>query len=141
MTKVSTSTNTISYSDTYNITYGTTQGSCLGPLLFILFCNDIHLLPIYGHLILFADNTTLICKHRNRAFLNHDMELLDAWFKANQLSVNMTKTILMTFWDEGNFSVKTHGIEIPIVSCTKFFGVNLDNKLTWDIHVETVYRS
>ena len=79
------------------------------PLLFILFCNDIYLLP-YGHLILFADDTTLICMHRNRTFLEysltHDMELLNAWLKANQLSLNMTKTVLMTFWNERNIRVE-----------------------------------
>ena len=47
-------------SDIYNITYGTAQGSCLGPLLFILFTNDIHLLTTYSRIILFADDTTLI---------------------------------------------------------------------------------
>ena len=58
--KVPVSNNRITYSNKFEITYGTAQGNCLGPLLFIIFCNDIHLLPLYGHLILFADDTTLI---------------------------------------------------------------------------------
>ena len=44
------SPNKFVYSDKYPVTYGTAQGSCLGPLLFVIFCNDIHLLPIYGKL-------------------------------------------------------------------------------------------
>ena len=44
--KVTTSTNQISYSDSFDITYGTSQGLCLGPLLFIIFVNDSHLLPL-----------------------------------------------------------------------------------------------
>ena len=59
-TKINVASNQIVYSEKSNITYGMAQGSCLGPLLFILFCNDIHLLPIYGTLILFADNTTFL---------------------------------------------------------------------------------
>ena len=43
--KVSTSKDTITKSTPFHITYGTAQGSCLGPLLFILFSNDMHLLP------------------------------------------------------------------------------------------------
>ena len=46
-------------SGTFDTTYGTAQGSCLGPLLFILFCNDIRLIPTYSKIILFADDTTL----------------------------------------------------------------------------------
>ena len=92
--KVPVSSNYVSYSDCYDITYGTAQGSCLGPLLFILFCNDIQYLPLYGHLILFADDTTLLSSQRSIKFLKytlqHDMELLIQWFKANQLSLNMS---------------------------------------------------
>ena len=97
--KVPVSSNYVSYSDSYDITYGTAQGSCLGPLLFILFCNDIQYLPLYGHLILFADDTTLLSSQRSIKFLKytlqHDMELLIQWFKANQLSLNMSKTTLV----------------------------------------------
>ena len=78
--KVPVNSNHVSYSDCFDITYGTAQGSCLGPLLFILFCNDIQYLPLYGHLILFADDTTLLSSQRTINFLKytlqHDMDLL-----------------------------------------------------------------
>ena len=60
---VSVSSNKTVYSEKFNISYGTAQGSCLGPLLFTLSCNDIHLIPMYGQLILFADDTTLFNHH------------------------------------------------------------------------------
>ena len=104
-TKINVASNQIVYSEKFNITYGTAQGSCLGPLLFILFCNDIYLLPIYGTLILFADDTTLFNHHQNRKFLGfmmtHDMSILDDWFRANQLSLNLSKTVSMLFWPNG----------------------------------------
>ena len=79
--KVNTLSNKIEYSDTYGITYGAAQGSCLGPLLFIIFCNDIHLLPLIGTLILFADDTTLINSSKHKVYLEysmwHDLKLLD----------------------------------------------------------------
>ena len=68
--KVKTNPNTITYSEPYHITYGTAQGSCLGPLLFILFCNDIKLLPLYGKLVLFADDTTLLNTHVTKTFFS-----------------------------------------------------------------------
>ena len=113
------------YSKPYHISYGTAQGCCLGPLLFILFCNNIKLLPLYGKLILFADDTTLVSQHRNKKFLRysiiHDIEILMDWFKANQLSLNLMKTVLMNFWDENTQdNIDVDGIMIPMVKFTKF---------------------
>ena len=110
------------------------QGSCLGPLLFILFFNDIHLLPIYGTLILFADDTTLFNHHQNRKFLSfmmtHDMSILDDWFRANQLSLNLSKTVSMLFWPNGKeLKIDMDGYIIPQVTHTRFLGVLLDEEL------------
>ena len=60
LAKITDQSNRIYYSKQHPITYGTAQSSCLGPLLFIIFCNDIHRLDLYGSLILFADDTTPI---------------------------------------------------------------------------------
>ena len=83
--RLNTPNNGIVKSETFDISYGTAQGSCLGPLLFILFCNDIQLLPTYSKIILFADDTTLLYSHKNLKFLRyvleHDMALLIEWYK------------------------------------------------------------
>ena len=60
--------NKVVYSEKHEVTYGTAQGSCLGPLLFVIFCNDMYMLPILGKLILFADDTTQLENHRNKRF-------------------------------------------------------------------------
>ena len=65
--KVTTGENTV-YSESFPVTYGTAQGSCLGPLLFILFCN-IYQLPLNSHLILFVNDTTMLNSHRNKTLL------------------------------------------------------------------------
>ena len=115
--KINTAENTTIKSDYFNITYGTAQGSCLGPLLFILFTNDIHLLSTYSRIILFADDTTIFSHHRSKSFLKymveHDMELLTDWFKANQLSLNMEKTIMIKFWPD-NIPFEVHIEDIII---------------------------
>ena len=143
--KVKTNPSTVTYSEPYHITYGTAQGSCLGPLLFILFCNDIKLLPLYGKLILFADDTTLLNSHRNKNFVQysivHDIEILMDWFKANQLSLNLTKTVVLYFWDHKDTGrITVDGTDIPLVNNTKFLGVHINNQITWTTHTDQVHK-
>ena len=145
--KISTMNGDITKSNYYDITFGTAQGSCLGPLLFVIFCNDIYQLPILGKLILFADDTTLIESHKNKKFLqyavNHDMSLLMDWFIANKLTLNLAKTLAMEFWpvnDNNNSKIKIMDVEIPLVLVTKFLGVYLDDKLKWEYHANQVYN-
>ena len=143
--KISTSDGKVVYSEPYKITYGTAQGSCLGPLLFILFCNDIHTLPLYSNVILFTDDTTLLNSHRDYKFLQyslqHDMLLLDDWFCANQLSLNMSKTVSMLFWAKGKtLDIKVNDVNINMVKSTKFLGLQIDYELSWKEHCMLVYN-
>ena len=66
--------------------------------LFIIFMNDLHLLPLFRNIILFADDTTVFNSHRSNKFLKytleHDLKLMIEWFKANKLSLNLNKTEL-----------------------------------------------
>ena len=130
-------------SGTFDITYNSAQGSCLRPLLFILFCNDIQLLPTYSKIILFADDTTLLYSHKNAKFLKytleHDISLLSEWYKANKLSLNVYKTVLLKFWPEGkNFNINIEGVPLVNECHVKFLGVWLDDCLTWKEHSNTV---
>ena len=104
----------------------------------------MHLLLIYGHFILFADNTTLLNHHRNPRFLHyvthHDMAILHDWFKANQLSLNLSKTALMKFWP-GNtkYDIAIEGNTIPQVQATKFLGITIDDELNWRSHINNLH--
>ena len=142
-TKINVASNKIVYSERFNITYGMAQGSCPGPLLFVLFCNDIHLLLIYDTLTLFADDTTLFNHYQNRKFLSfmmtHDMSLLDDWFRANQLSLNLSKTVSMLFWPNGKeLNIDMDGYIIPQVTHTQFLGILLDEELLWLAYINRI---
>ena len=95
VTKISTIDQKIVKSDIFNVTHGMAQGSCLGPLLFILFCNNIHRLPTYSKIIPFTNDSSLLYSHKNVSFLRyaleHDMKLLADWYRANKLSLNVAK--------------------------------------------------
>ena len=71
----------------------------------------------------------------------HDMSLLNNWFKANQLSLNLRKTNLMLFWQMNKqMDITLDGIKIPQVHNTKFLGITIDNELNWDMHINKVHE-
>ena len=73
--------------------------------------------------------------------IDHDMELLTDRFKANQLSLNMEKTIMIKFWpDNTPFKVKIEDIVIKNSKCTKFLGVIIDDNLNWSYHIKNLHN-
>ena len=76
------------------------------------------------------------CKAYLEFSMMHDLKLLDEWFKANQLSLNLSKTVLLNFWQKGkNVQLELDKIPILTVTTTKFLGVYLDNQLNWKYHI------
>ena len=75
------------------------EGSVLDPLLFIIYLNDLPESLTYCKPIIFADDTTLFHAGTNNLFehVNYDLKQLSDWFRANQLSVNTSKTKYMFF--------------------------------------------
>ena len=142
--KVMNSPNTITKSDRFNITCSTVQGGCLGPLLFIVFINEIHLLPLYSKFILFADDTTIINSHISAWYLQytleHDLQLMATWFSVNKLSLNVGKTVAMKFWDgDKKFQLRINDHQLPLMKYNQIFrGIYIDNTLTWHSHINHI---
>ena len=133
----------IEYSNYMTVTYGTPQGSCLGPLIFLIFTNDLYRHLVYASAILFADNTTLHKTHRNLTYLQwcleDDLNTLSDWFAANKLTLNLEKTVCMLFQKENQkkeVMLKVRNMIIPSRPETKFLGMWLDQSLTWHCHVQ-----
>ena len=93
-------------SQTKTITCGVPQGSILGPLLFIIYTNDLPNCLHKSHPILFADDTTVYLHDklitRSISILNQELQSLSDWFKTNKLSLNVKKTNYMIFFTEQN---------------------------------------
>jgi hypothetical protein len=87
--------------ETYESNRGVPQGSILGPLLFIIYLNDLPKLSTNSRFVLFADDTTLYLSSSNLEKVLKDIELdlrlISEWLSHNRLVLNLTKTNAMHF--------------------------------------------
>ena len=90
------------YTDLETITCRAPQGSILGPLLFLIFVNDLHKVTKYLDPIMFADDTNLFYSHKNITTLfqivNSELKLVHEWFLANKLSLNAKKIYIYIYF-------------------------------------------
>ena len=134
-------------SDEKDIEMGVPQGSILGPLLFILFINDLPNISGKLKAIMFADDTTLFISDKNIDNLtisfNRELSTLNNWFTANKLSLNLGKTHYLLF--SSNPQIRSREIDLKInntpiekATNTKFLGVQIDDKLSWSQHIDYI---
>ena len=129
-------------SDEQPVNYGTPQGSCLGPLIFLVFVNDLHLHLRESECVQFADDTMLVFSHRSiqylRFIVKNELSVVQNWFNANKLTLNIDKSSYLLYHTQKQtvptFKIVLNDIEIPRVKYAKFLGVWMDDQLKWDIH-------
>ena len=144
--KVQSATGQSIYSEQHGITYGTPQGSCPGPLLFLVFINDLPNTVTHGLSLLFADDTTLLHSHRNLNYLQwtveDDLNRLMDWFRANKLTLNLDKTVCVLFnntQSQKEIKIKIGNTEIESSENVKLLGMWIDKNLNWNKHVSTLH--
>ena len=134
-------------SDFKYITCGVPQGSLLGPLLFIIYVNDICNTSELLSLILYADDTTILYSNNNLKSLfdvvNRELTSISDWFKANRLSLNLTKCNYIIFSNRNkpsnssNLNIVIDERVIHRVHKYTFLGVFIDERVIHRVHKYT----
>ncbi len=128
---------------------GVPQGSILGPLIFILYVNQLPSIIDKGQCFLYADDTAIVCsKNSITETIGDLMKDLNAgmtWLNNHKLSLNLQKTKVMMFGTNREVnnmsisSVKFGEESLEIVNKYKYLGVVLDGKLKFDQHVKYIH--
>lgn len=132
---------------------GVPQGSILGPLLFIIFINNMCNVIKYGKMSMYADDTTLSVSGDNVvdicSKLEYDLEALANWLRQNKLFLNTDKTKVMLIGtgaklrnvNVNDFSICIGDITLERVHSYKCLGVLVDDELNWHKQVNNVIRN
>ena len=138
-------------SDTLLITTGVPQGSVLGPLMFIIYLNDIAKSSDICDFICYADDTTLssVLNYfgNNQSFrgnINTELEKVHDWLKVNKLSLNISKTKFINFHSpQQNIIIPHLYIDNTYIECVKnfnFLGIYFTQHMSWKYHIKHIAK-
>ena len=132
------------------VTCGVPQGSILGPLLFLMYVNDVSTNLLHTNVLLYANDTVIFAKHKDEGtahlWVSTDLLLLQKWCNRNQLTVNLAKTKLMLFGTKNmlkqshKHDISLSGLKLQYVKHFNYLGMRLEDTLTFELHASETMR-
>ena len=135
------------HSSVKTITRGVSQGSTVGPLLFLLYINDLQSAFANSVVHHFTDDTNLLFPAKKlgtiKSFINHELKLLDQWLQSNKLSLNETKTELIVFRSPWKHlprepDIRINSYKLKLHSHIKYLGMLIDEVLSWNKQIDDI---
>ena len=126
-----------------NVNIGVPQGSILGPLLFLLYINDLPSISKVAQCLLYADDTVFIFESATafqlQNVINFELPIICTWLQANKLSLNTRKTVYQIYNNSripSELNVTLNGDPIEAVQSVKYLGMIIDPHLKWNLHID-----
>ena len=132
-----------------NVTCGVPQGSVLGPLLFLIYINDLPSSSSKLSFYLFADDTNIYFEsdslNKLQEVVNRELKHVKKWLDANKLAVNVDKTNFIIFHSpqstlDQTVSIKIGKEHVKQAKYVKFLGLLLDKNLNWKYHLSELSK-
>ena len=136
-------------SKTCKISIGVPQGSILGPILFLLFINDLTQFSGLSHCNLFADDALFYVHGRDIEIINcklqSSLDTIADWYKRNKLSLNVKKSNVMLIHCKKNIQdkidVSVNQNKLVKLEHVKYLGLHIDSKLQWQYHIDHICKN
>ena len=136
------------FSEFKSLNCGIPQGSCLGPLLFSVFTNELPLTVTNAKIAMYADDSTIYVSESTiemlNNVLNNELQLVLDWVTHNKLVLNVSKTKSLVFGtkhllsNDPKLNLYIKGMAVEQVQKTKLLGIIVDSNLSWAQHIGKV---